>query len=122
MDFKLYKHGYIVYSNRYKIFEETQKPLFLPIFNIALLKKWDDEKLTDKDHVSHVGVIGCATPGARIRRKDLKRLKKFCTEAREEMILACMAEYENTKYPRNREKCTEYIDVDLGLLREENKQ
>ena len=115
MDFKLYKHGYIAYMNG-GVFRVPKDSNFLPIFNVVLLKKWDDTKFTDEDHRDHVGIIGCSImSSSKTSRRDQRRLKKFCMEAREEMIHVC--ETYNPKFPTPPEKCIEIVNKQLGLVK-----
>ena len=113
-ELNIYKAGYIAYSSwggRY-FRPEGRKHKFRWIFNKVKLEKWDDKKYAMQDHVYHVGFIGC----------DLgvysggKKLKKFCAEAREEMIYRC--QYHNPDYTRSYSRCAFLVDKTLGLLSE----
>ena len=111
----IYKKGYVVYNSDSN-FIGSGEPGFKPYNNIVRLKKWDDKKLSKKDHVRHVKFIGCNTMYEGCKG-DWDAHRKFCMEAREEMILACMARYK--KNPRTRDQCTRYTDDDLELIKKE---
>jgi len=122
--FRVYKTGFLCYGNS-TIYNPTKDKLvqdfrsfkgkkgleFKVKNNIVLLEKQDNSKFTGKDHSAHVQFIGCA------HCCNSEEGKKFCREAREEMILGCMG------YTRTRELCEEIVDDKLGITNEsENKR
>ena len=98
--FKIYKKGYIAYSNK-RIFTVGERKDFKVKGNVVLLEKWDDEKFTLKDHSRHVGFMAGAL-------SCKPKAKRFCEEAREEMILDCM--YSNFKNPKSRKTCERIVN------------
>ena len=106
-EIRIYKAGYVCYRNDliFKAPEGTSgaRKDFKIRKNVVLLERWDDTKYTPKDHSDHVdfmGIsIGCPKGKGGIR---------FCEEAREEMILDCMAIW--ARYPKTRKQCERIID------------
>ena len=91
----VYKRGYVAYKSKW-IFKDGERKDFKVKDNVILLEKWDDKKFTLKDHSKHVGFMGLS--GCR------PEARRFCEEAREEMILGCM------NYRITRKRCEEIID------------
>ena len=112
--FTVYKKGYVGFNpmgsvgKTYKVvdYEKFFKQKYIEI----RLVKWDDTKLTMKDHVKNIDMIGCD-----IHVYGYPGNQTFCREAREEMILACVEDYKDATYPRTRNECQQYVDRNLGL-------
>jgi len=112
----VYKAGYMAYAIGVHMPSTYYPEAKLKCVDHTIhLKKWDDEKYTMRDHISNVGIVGCSIGVY----SGGKKLKQFCAEAREEMILACM--HWSKKHPMTRERCEYLTDRDLGLLKEKGE-
>ena len=112
--FVVYKAGYVAYSNQGIFGTKYDKPDFRYKNNNVMLEKWDEKKFTKQDHVEHIEMIECSA--RYFSFNSPKKYKAYCNEAKEEMILACLARYKRS--PRTREECESYVDRDLGLTDE----
>jgi|GEM_PF-5966832 len=110
----IYKAGYVAYSSSYVFGHRSKKSYFKYKNNTVLLEKWDDKKFTKKDHIKHIDFIRCYSGLLNASKKK----KAFCREAREEMILACMAHDRD----RGRDLCIEIVDDKLGLSKRREEE
>ena len=108
IDMRFYKAGYVAQisspDSYFGIFTRYKKSHY--IANKVGLEKWDDTKYTMFDHVKQIGKIRCDyfMPGH-------PKKQRFCREAREEMILACL-EWDKE---RTTEQCNRIVDRKLGM-------
>jgi hypothetical protein len=109
----IYKLGYLPYEidvyfriKREVSVDQFKNPVtakFQLKNNVILLEKMDTNAFTPRDHqdlINYLGLsLGCGS--------DPKGIK-FCEEAREEMILACM--YGNIENPTPKNLCENYVN------------
>ena len=110
----VYDTGRKFYGDHGNIYEDAK---FRCKNNLVLLEKWDDKKLSMGHHATNVSIMGCEMTPLGLPKEQKFEYLKYCREAREEMILGCLARYK--KNPRTREQCEGYIDRDLRLNKKE---